>query len=153
MHPPIIFLDFDGVISRPQPLQKGMSYRDMFDRDRIALLHEFIEKTEAEVVISSDWRMHFDYLEIISLLKPEITRLHTSWCTHVLRAHTSVEDSSVPRGAEIITWLYHHPETTRHVIFDDLPAYEFVGLSHHHVHCEQPLNKQHLKQAGEILGI
>ena len=103
--PTIIFLDFDGVITSPPSIGQSSSYRDMFDRDRLNLIREFINQTGAEVVISSDWRMHFDAAEIISLLKPEIDQLHEFWCTPILRAHTLADDIPVPRGAEIATWL------------------------------------------------
>jgi len=146
MHAPIIFLDFDGVISASQFLNKVM-----FDQDCIVLLRDFVVATKAEVVVSSDWRMHLDYTDIISLLQPEINRLHKSWCTPVLEAHSLENDTSVPRGVEIITWLYHHPEITRYVILDDLPPYEFVGVADHHVHCEHLLNETHLRKAKGIL--
>ena len=45
----IIFLDFDGV------LIYGNKYEG-FNEDKLILLGKILEKTEAEIIVSSSWR-------------------------------------------------------------------------------------------------
>ena len=61
----VLFLDHDGVICLPDQWgkrNKGSSeienYFDKFDKKAIKILNEIIEKTDCEIVVSSDWRFH-----------------------------------------------------------------------------------------------
>lgn len=153
----VIFLDNDGVIclssnwgSRHKKQKKwgGMKlsmsmssipveYRfDNFDRKAIKILNEILEKTGAEIVVSSDWRLHATleelgeyYLSQGITKKPiGLTELFKDvfpreWSQLRFRADLELE-----RSMEIQNWLDNHPEVTHWVAVDDLNmSVEFLG--------------------------
>lgn len=58
----VIFLDHDGVICLPK--QWGIRFNSMedifdpFDPNAVSVLNEILKETDAEIVISSDWKYH-----------------------------------------------------------------------------------------------
>jgi len=137
----VIFLDHDGVIclaqqwgsrfkkkgfnrSRSTPLDHRM---DNFDPTAIAVLRRILDKTDAEIVVSSDWRK-FGTLE----------QMQEMYVTRGIKPPIGVtpflENCEVPNGfiwsrdvdleqtrsLEILQWLKDHPEVTHWVAVDDL---------------------------------
>lgn len=153
----VIFLDHDGVIclqnnwgSRSKKQQKWggrkpfmnlkdipIEYRfDNFDKKSIKVLNEILEETEAEIVVSSDWRLHAtleelgDYYEAQGIIKRPIEmieELHfTNWVSEGFipdhgefpwRREETLEQN---RYFEILRWLRDNPEVTHWVAIDDL---------------------------------
>jgi pterin-4a-carbinolamine dehydratase len=101
----VIFLDNDGVIClannwgsrhKKQKEWGGMKlsmrgreipleYRfDNFDQKAVKVLNEILEQTDAEIVVSSDWRLHANLeelhfeLEFRDYYKPLIYKKHCS---------------------------------------------------------------------------
>lgn len=144
-----IFLDNDGVIclsnnwgSRYKKQKKwggrnlGMvnkeipvEYRfDDFDKKAIKVLNEIIRKTDAEIVVSSDWR-GFATLEELGkyytsqgiLRKPIGVTKFLGQCEqpkdYPWNANFDIEQS---RSLEILQYLRDHPEITHWVVIDDL---------------------------------
>lgn len=145
----VIFLDNDGVIclennwgsrfkkqkkwggrklsmsNREIPLQ----YRfDNFDEKAIKVLNRIIEQTDAEIVVSSDWRYHAtleelgDYYISQGISKRPIATTDRTeninpeaW--KLLRCRADLE---LERAIEINYWLSNHPEVTNWVAVDDL---------------------------------
>jgi hypothetical protein len=145
----VIFLDNDGVIclssnwgSRHKKQKKWgnrklsmntksipVEYRfDNFDKKAIQILNEILVETNAEIVVSSDWRYHATLEELgeyyISkgiIKKPiAITDMFKDifpkeWGYLRFRADIELE-----RSMEIGHWLENHPEVTHWVAVDDL---------------------------------
>jgi len=145
----VIFLDNDGVIclynnwggrykkqkewggrklsmtSREMPVQ----YRfDDFDKDAIKILNEILKETDAEIVVSSDWRLHANLEELgeyylsQGILKAPIavTDMYkdifpSEWSQLRFRAELELE-----RSEEINHWVKNNPEITHWVAIDDL---------------------------------
>ena len=147
----IIFLDNDGVIclynnwggrqkkwskyrsenpeSSPNLKEAPVFVRfDDFDKKAVNVLNEIIEETDAEIVISSDWKLHAtleelgDYYESQGIIKrpiaitpnlydfdPDSAGLY-HWKGWMERA----------RILEIKKYLEQHPEITHWVAVDDL---------------------------------
>jgi hypothetical protein len=153
----VIFLDNDGVICLSSnwgtrhkkqtkwgkmKLSMSMSsvpveYRfDNFDRKAVKILNEILETTSAEIVVSSDWRLHAtlkelgDYYTLQGIIKKPIavTDLFkdvypSEWSRLRFRAELELE-----RSMEIEHWLENHPEVTHWVAVDDLNmSVEFLG--------------------------
>ena len=153
----VIFLDNDGVICLSSnwgtrhkkqakwgkmKLSMSMSsipveYRfDNFDRKSIKILNEILESTNAEIVVSSDWRLHANLEELGQyytsqgiIKKPiAVTDLFkdiypSEWSSLRFRADLELE-----RSMEINHWLENHPEVTHWVAVDDLNmSVEFLG--------------------------
>jgi hypothetical protein len=153
----VIFLDNDGVIclssnwgTRHKKQKKwgkmklSMSMSsipvecrfDNFDRKAIKILNEILEKTGAEIVISSDWRYHAtleelgEYYTAQGIIKKPIgvtdmfkDIFPKEWGYLRFRA-----DMELERSMEIGHWLENHSEVTHWVAVDDLDmSVEFLG--------------------------
>ena len=147
----VIFLDHDGVICLNDEFggryikQKkwggrklSMSHReipleyrfDNFNKKAIKVLNEILEQTGAEIVVSSDWKLHCDleqmgqYYELQGIIKKPIAftpSLNDCTCydheTFPWHKNWDLEQS---RSIEIKQYLVDHPEITNWVSVDDL---------------------------------
>lgn len=145
----ILFLDNDGVICLSnnwgERAKKWANFKrdnpeaefenrpvlckfDDFDKKAVQVLNEILEETGAEIVVSSDWRMHAsleelgEYYESQGIIKKPIAvtdffeDIHPSeWKVLRFRAELELE-----RSMEINHWLENHPEVTHWVAVDDL---------------------------------
>ena len=188
----VIFLDNDGVIclsnnwgSRFKKQEKwgGMKlsmrgseipleYRfDDFDQKAVKVLNEILEKTGAEIVVSSDWRLYAtveelgDYYESQGIIKrpyatTEIMN-YMEWSEEGFIAEdfpwSRTDSSEQERHFEIMRWLGHNPSVTDWVVVDDLhmgihvdassygPYERSWGLSNF---VWTPQNNEGIKQSG-----
>ena len=101
---------------------------DDFDKKAVKVLNEILEQTGAEIVVSSDWRLHAtleelgDYYESQGIIKRPIAVTYIfkdifpkEWNAFRFRAELELE-----RSMEIGHWLENHPEVTHWVAVDDL---------------------------------
>jgi hypothetical protein len=153
----IIFLDNDGVIclannwgSRLKKQKKWggkklsmsnreipLEYRfDNFDQKAVKVLNEILEETDAEIVVSSDWRLHAtleelgDYYESQGIIKRPIgvtDIFHfTNWRDegfvpdHEDFDWSRTEYKEQERHFEIMRYLGNYPSITHWVAIDDL---------------------------------
>ena len=154
----IIFLDNDGVIclsnnwgSRFKKQDKWggrklsmtqkeipLEYRfDNFDQKAVEVLNEILKETDAEIVVSSDWRLYADmeelgdYYESQGIIKRpySITEVfhYTNWLEEGFLPDDDKkfpwsrwENREQERYFEIMRWLGHNPSTTKWVAIDDL---------------------------------
>jgi hypothetical protein len=165
----VIFLDHDGVIclqnnwgSRSKKQQKWggrkpfMSLKDIpieyrfdnFDKKAIKVLNQILEETEAEIVVSSDWRLHStinelgDYYESQGIIKKPID------VTEVFNFTKWLEEKRIPedfpwyrphsleqeRHFEIKEWLNSNPQVTHWVAVDDLNMGIHIEASRYGAH-------------------
>jgi hypothetical protein len=147
----VIFLDNDGVIclySNWGGRQKKWSrYRsanpysskflkdapvffrfDDFDKKAVSILNSILKETGAEIVVSSDWKLHAtlkelgDYYESQGFIKRpiDVTSNH----------YFGKYQLEMIRCSEIKEWLGQHPEVTHWVAVDDLDLGEkFTSVS------------------------
>ena len=145
----IIFLDNDGVICLSnnwgERAKKWANFKrdnpevefenrpvicrfDDFDDKAVKVLNEILEETGAEIVVSSDWRLHAnleelgEYYENQGIIKKPfaVTDIFKDifpkeWNAFRYRAELELE-----RSMEIGHWLQNHPEVTSWVAIDDL---------------------------------
>jgi hypothetical protein len=145
----VIFLDNDGVICLSnnwgERAKKWANFKrdnpeveftdrpvqcrfDDFDDKAVKVLNEILEETGAEIVVSSDWRLHAnleelgDYYESQGIIKRPIAVTDIfkdifpkEWNAFRFRAELELE-----RSMEIGHWLQNHPEVTSWVAIDDL---------------------------------
>lgn len=112
-----IFLDFDGVLNSNQyfkSLNKKSIYQPninkMFDPEAINLLNILIEKTGANVVISSSWKFGHSLDELNNLLNLVGAKFRAIDTTPNI-GH---------RAEEIQTYLNNHQDIVDFIIIDDL---------------------------------
>jgi hypothetical protein len=155
----VIFLDNDGVIclssnwgSRHKKQKEWggrklsmtswdmpVEYRfDNFDIKAIKILNEILEQTGAEIVVSSDWRLHAnleelgEYYTSKGIIKKPIAVTDifrdiypSEWAGLRFRADLELE-----RSMEIQHWVDNHSEITHWVAVDDLNmSVEFLSDS------------------------
>ena len=151
----VIFLDNDGVIclssnwgsrikkqkklgSEPvfnQKNQLPVEYRfDNFDVKAIKVLNEILKETDAEIVVSSDWRLHGTLEELGEYYTSQGIIKKPIGFTEVFDYTTWLDEGRIPadfnwwrtdsreqeRHFEIKDWLNSHPEVTHWVAIDDL---------------------------------
>ena len=160
----VIFLDNDGVICLQNNWggrsKKWAKYRsenpdssthkadapvsvrfDNFDEKAVRVLNEILTETDAEIVVSSDWRYHAnleelgEYYKSQGIIKAPISTTSSTqdiepemWKLLRFRADLELE-----RSIEILHWLSKHPEVTNWVAVDDLDM-SVEYLSKHFAH-------------------
>ncbi len=146
----VIFLDHDGVIClstewggryKKQKKWGGrklsmtsheipVEYRfDNFNKKAVKVLNEILEKTNAEIVVSSDWKKHANLEEIGHYYESQgISKKPISFtpdlkhCTNHDETFQWIRQwtSEQSRSLEIKQYLTNHPEITKWVAIDDL---------------------------------
>ena len=118
-HPPVLFLDADGVLNRC-----GMSGQGL-ETDKCDLLADLCRSTGCHVVVSSTWRW-IPHMHERLLVMFRQRGIPCAGGTKVLNPGTGkfrpdgVEITApAPRRDEIAEWLSRHPQVTRYAIVDD----------------------------------
>ena len=149
----VIFLDHDGVICLSNNwggrTKKWVKYRsinpdsskeikyapvsvrfDNFDTKAVKVLNEILEKTGAEIVVSSDWKLHAtleeleQYYEEQGIIKKPIALTPNlgkcTWYHDIIWVWSPRWELEMTRVIEIKQYLHDHPEITHWVSIDDL---------------------------------
>ena len=128
-----IFLDIDGVMathkeySTKKTSKRYVTEFDVYPYNEkcVNILNKILEKTDAEIILSSDWSLHFNMEQMDKIFKHNgIIKSPIDYVKQLaLKMSTS---SSTNRGYSIDEYLAYHPEVTDYVIIDDLDvkAYE-----------------------------
>jgi len=117
----LVFLDFDGVLNSralveraPAPLAIGL---DLLDADAVARVERFCVAENAEIVVTSTWRLTFDRAALEDMLRAK------GLTTARVRDVTPMIPHKRGRGQEIQTWLDAQGSASLEgiVILDDDP--------------------------------
>lgn len=165
----VIFLDNDGVIclsgnwgTRHKKQDKWggrklsmtnseipLDYRfDNFDIKAVKVLNKILEQTGAEIVVSSDWRLHANLEELGEYYTSKGIIKKPIGVTEIFHHRNWLEEGRVPddfdwyrthgqeqeRHFEILDWLKSHPEVTHWVAVDDLHMGTHVEASSYGAH-------------------
>ncbi|TSC83270.1 MAG: hypothetical protein G01um101419_100 [Parcubacteria group bacterium Gr01-1014_19] len=137
----VIFQDIDGVLNTMEYLNRVHRATSM-DPVNVARMRAVVEKTGAQLVISSAWRTAHDWEEII---RSEAAK--AGWADLPIIGRTGESHS---RGAEIDQWLKENP-TEDFVIVDDNVWDMFPSQASHVVECDDRVgfseaNRQTIEQ-------
>jgi hypothetical protein len=132
----IIFLDHDGVLCLPQNWgsrkqkqntwagkKPGMSFKDIpiayrfddFDKEAVNILNEILEKTDAELVITSEWKNHASLEEFASFYKEQgVNKQPIAMTVGDYEFACSPEQ----RQSEILNWVKQQKEVIQWVAID-----------------------------------
>lgn len=112
----VIFLDVDSVLNSKYTQELTKKGAVFIETRLVEKLQAIIEETDAEVVLSSDWRYdrndpryNSDFLELQELLRQYGIEFYDY----------TPETHPFWRGGEIQEWLDKHPEVESFVILDD----------------------------------
>ena len=141
---PIIFLDFDGVLTT---VRTRFEYLDPV---AVTMLQQLVTKTNAEIVISSTWRCGATSGEISTYLKCSGWRgavpFHECWATPNLK--------DVIRGIEIDEFFKRNPHEGLYLILDDDSDFtELQKPFHVKTDSHNGFLWDHFVKAHEILGV
>ena len=122
----IIFLDFDGVMDTAYydhvlsklRLSGNDTFGTVFDPNCVQNLKEIIDKTGADIVVSSSWKYFMTYKDFLDMWE---FRGLPGFVTDV----TPTPDIRRNRGDEIDAWLDECNVECQYVIIDDLDATNF----------------------------
>lgn len=157
VNPRLIFLDIDGVLNSQQWMMrqpKTCNFLREVDRDAVALLTELVQRTGANIVVSSSWRIIHSLSNIRGVL-------HTAGFPHPVpiiaktprlpsRDH---EGRRLYRGDEIQAWLdaYKEPIESFVILDDDS---DMAHLAPRLVQTSNlwGLEREHVERAVALLG-
>lgn len=152
-HPPVLFLDFDGVLHPTGTAPQGLFAH-------MPLLAEGLRGPLAavQVVISSDWRLSFTFDELRPDF-PDDLRPRVVGCTADEGQVTVLGWGAVavnhPRHAQILAWLVRHRGGLQHpsAALDDRPEW-FLPAKPRLVQVapEHELHPKHLVRVQAVLG-
>ena len=122
----IIFLDFDGVMDTAyydhvlskEGLSGNDSFGSVFDPNCVKNLKEIIDKTGADIVVSSSWKYFMTYKDFLDMWE---YRCLPGFVTDVTPTPTVRRN----RGDEIDAWLQECDVECQYVIIDDLDESNF----------------------------
>ena len=168
----VIFLDHDGVVCTS--LQWGtrltkqrnwakkhsstldeakklpINRMDNFDKKAVKILNEILDETGAEIVVSSDWKLHCSLEEMqelytiygVNKVPIGMTKDLASFDPYTADLFIWKRWLERARMVEIRKYLEEHPEIEQWVSIDDLEMFELVNFVH------TPRSSEGIKQTG-----
>lgn len=112
----VIFLDIDGVLNSVIYDRERAQTDGNIDVSRLPLLKRILDAADAQVVLSSSWRKHWDRNPAIR------DRIGQELDSTFLQAGIVIADKTPAadsRREEIALWLSAHPQVANYVILDD----------------------------------
>lgn len=155
----IIFLDIDGVLNTYYTKEETSMGSIFVENNKIEILKEIIDKTNAKVVLSSSWRWGWWQIEDgheNTWFAKDFKELRDK----LLEFNIELYDKTVifdkfmrRRGDEIRAWLDNHSDVEGYVIIDDLSGKYLRPCSSHLLQTSEykGLERKHIKVVERIL--
>ena len=145
----VIFLDMDGVMvpfwgaGQDSAMKKDNIWEaEPMSKKAVKILNSILDETDAEIVISSDWRHYYSLPVMREIFKANgVKKLPIAYTNE--SKHYIAGNLEGGREVEISLWVKHH-RIDYWVAIDDL---NMTGLAPHFVFCQKP-NGEGLKQTG-----
>lgn len=152
----ILFLDIDGVLnSRAYDCRRNWNDKTNIDETRLPLVKEIVEKTGAEIVLTSTWRRHLDgAMNACDETGEYVVR---TFSKHGLRIFSKTPDfgRGASRRDEVAAWLSEHGKTVETFVILDDCAFGWEELSPFYIHTNphfgNGLEEEHVIRAIAIL--
>lgn len=92
---------------------------DNFNSKAVKVLNDILAATDAEIVVSSDWKLHCTLEQLQDMfIKYGVSKSPIATTpNHVLKSMDELESTRV---GEITEWLSNHPDVEKWVAIDDL---------------------------------
>jgi hypothetical protein len=125
-----IFLDIDGVLATNSTYGVGTKNKwgaYMFDVKCVAVFNFILQETGAEIILTSDWRVHYTLQEMREIFAHNGVIRGPIGFTQVLRKFSSTNFEEI-RANEIKGWLELHAwkNDIKWVAIDDLNMDEWL---------------------------
>ena len=113
----VVFLDFDGVLNGDEYVRRCGRFGVILNPEKMELLKQLVDKTDANIVLSTSWREHWDMAqEGCDAIGQEINRIFSQYR---LQIYDKVPHRTYGREKNIRSWLQDHPEVSTYVVLDD----------------------------------
>ena len=169
----VIFLDVDGVLRHD--FYKGTEEDHGIDPEKLKLLKEIINTTNAKIVLSSTWRRGIDQtgkvynkesyyilekvlknhgIEIYSEIPRPIDISEKPKNSISLGELAKLQTNDNDRARYIVKWLEENPKVESFVILDDFGGWKKYNLEEYVVKTSQyngGIQKEHVEKAVNML--
>ena len=153
----VIFLDIDGVLATDNefftsmvnfhkkfPVAKELRIPYRFNQKAVKVFNEILNQTDAEIILSSDWKLHWNFEELGQIFDFNNVLKKPFGLTPI--SPVSMSDLEKNRANEINEFLERHTVVKNHVILDDLDLTKYLTQPDKFVHCKR--GNEGLKQSG-----
>jgi len=153
----VIFLDIDGVLATDTefmssrknfhkrfPVAKELHIPYRFNRKAVQVFNEILQQTDAKIILSSDWKLHWNFEELGQIFDFNGVLRKPFGLTPI--SPVSMSHLSKNRANEINEFLKLHQVVKNHVVLDDLDLEQYLTQPDKFVHCKR--SNEGLKQSG-----
>ncbi len=114
----VLFLDFDGVLNSRKYLRTFNGYGVAIDPERMKLLKGIIDATQAKIVLTTSWRVHWE--KDTDACKETGKYINGIFGEYGLEIYSKTPVLGTDREDEIKAWLEEHLETENFAVLDDM---------------------------------
>ena len=124
-----IFLDIDGVLATMHEYGRFKEYEQLnriiylFDKKCVNVLNKILNETDAKIILSSDWKLHFDIHELKYIFET-LNGVIKSPIFTTEDPISGTHDLGFDRAQEIKLVLTDH-DIDKYVVIDDLDMLEW----------------------------
>ena len=135
----VIFLDIDGVLATDKefmrnrtkfwekhPAMAELKVPYPWNKEAVKLFNEILDATGAEIVLSSDWKLHWNLDELKSIFNWNGVKKYPITVTN--NEYVSVNNLEMNRAAEIGDYVREN-DVVNYVVIDDLNVGKYMGLT------------------------
>jgi hypothetical protein len=135
----IIFLDIDGVLATDKEFMTNRTnfrkkYPEMnelkvpypWNKGAVEVFNEILDVTDAEIVLSSDWKLHWDIDDLKKIFEWNGVKKRPIAVTN--NEYTSISNLTMNRAAEIGDYVRDN-DLKNYVVIDDLNVGKYMGLT------------------------
>lgn len=138
----ILFLDIDGVLNSNDwnsRHQEEINVGILIEEEKVQLLAEIINKTDAKIVLHSGWRFWLD--DKLKPTRKEAEYLVNTFVKYNIEIYDKTPDLrtkeirennklSLVKAKEILTWLEEHKDIELYLILEDLNLHNEIVKKH-----------------------
>ena len=126
----VIFLDIDGVITRPvNDLINNGDYigsrEDTICPKCLGILEDIVNKTKAKIVVSSTWRLNYDVEDLRRVFREKSL---TNWDAPIIDTVRKRSYGEEIRGDLVQEWIDDHDVDDYAILDDDSDFYYYQPL-------------------------
>lgn len=135
----VIFLDIDGVLATDKefmrnrtkfwekhPAMSELRVPYPWNKEAVDVFNEILDATGAEIVLSSDWKLHWNLDELKSIFNWNGVKKHPIAVTN--NEYVSINNLEMNRAAEIGDYVREN-DLVNYVVIDDLNVGKYMGLT------------------------
>ena len=135
----VIFLDIDGVLATDKefmrnrekfwekhPAMAELKVPYPWNEDAVKVFNEILDQTDADIVLSSDWRLHWDIHELKSIFTWNGVKKYPIGVTEDIFIGSG--NLEMTRAYEINEYVLEH-NVKNYVVIDDLNIGKYMNLT------------------------